>query len=58
MEGFSVNKQNHLDRIPLAKLNEQQLQHLQQMEQELNQEGKGVYLIAFSKEADLSSIDQ
>ncbi|WP_176560309.1 hypothetical protein [Brevibacillus dissolubilis] len=53
-----MDKKNHLDRIPLAELNDQQLQHLQQLEQQLNQEGSEVYLIAFSKEAVLPGIDQ
>jgi penicillin-binding protein-related factor A (putative recombinase) len=44
-------KQNRLDELPIARLSEAQLQHLKQAEQQINQQGNGVYLIAFEKQA-------
>ncbi len=44
-------KQNHLDELPIASLTDEQLQHLKQAEEQLNQEGRSVYLIAFEKQA-------
>jgi penicillin-binding protein-related factor A (putative recombinase) len=44
-------KQNHLDELPIAKLTDEQLRHLKATEEQLNREGRGVYLIAFEKQA-------
>ncbi|MGQ7278818.1 hypothetical protein ACT91Q_12675 [Brevibacillus thermoruber] len=44
-------KQNRLDELPIARLTEAQLQQLKQAEQQINQQGSGVYLIAFEKQA-------
>jgi hypothetical protein len=44
-------KQNHLDELPLAKLTDEQLQQLKATEEQLNREGRGVYLIAFEKQS-------
>ncbi|CAM5784920.1 MULTISPECIES: hypothetical protein [Brevibacillus] len=44
-------KQNKLDELPIAKLSEQQLQHLRAAEEEITKEGTDVYLIAFEKQA-------
>jgi hypothetical protein len=44
-------KQNRLDELPIARLTEAQLQQLKQAEQQINEQGSGVYLIAFEKQA-------
>ena len=44
-------KQNRLDELPIARLTEAQLQQLKLAEQQINQQGSGVYLIAFEKQA-------
>jgi len=46
-----MEKQNHLDELPIAELNEEQLQQLKEAEAQLNQGGDDVYLIAFQKNA-------
>ena len=44
-----MEKYNHLDELPIAALNEEQLKQLKQTELELNTGGNEVYLIAFQK---------
>ncbi len=45
-----MEKRNHLDELPIANLNDKQLEVLRNVEQRLNQEGNPVYLIAFEKQ--------
>jgi hypothetical protein len=45
-----MEKKNRLDELPIASLNEEQLRRLKQAEEQLNQEGNGIYLIALQKE--------
>lgn len=44
-----MDKHNHLDELPIANLNEEQLEQLKQAEAQLNQGGNDVYLIALQK---------
>jgi hypothetical protein len=44
-------KHNHLDELPFASLSDEQLQYLKQAEEQLNREGRDVYLIAYEKQA-------
>lgn len=48
--GESMGPYNQLDKIPLAELNDKQLEHLRQAEKLLEQVGNPVYLIAFRRE--------
>jgi hypothetical protein len=48
--GEIMGPYNQLDKIPLAELNDKQLEHLRQAEKLLEQEGNPVYLIAFRRE--------
>lgn len=43
--------QERLGELPIAQLTSEQLKHLQETEEKLNQEGQDVYLIAFEKQA-------
>ncbi|MFM1652156.1 hypothetical protein ACI7RC_08645 [Brevibacillus sp. B_LB10_24] len=45
-----MDKHNHLDQLPIAALTPEQLEKLRQAEEQLNQEGNTVYLIALAKE--------
>ncbi len=45
-----MSKLNHLDELPIAELDSQQLSDLKKAEEQLNQQGEQVYLIAFKKE--------
>lgn len=45
-----MDKYNHLDELPIANLDHQQLANLKKAEEELNQAGDSVYLIAFKKQ--------
>jgi hypothetical protein len=44
-----MEKKNHLDDLPIASLTDEQLRQLKQAEEQLNQSGEGVYLIALQK---------
>ncbi|MGD8192316.1 hypothetical protein ACQCN2_20285 [Brevibacillus ginsengisoli] len=45
-----MDKYNHLDQLPLAELDGQQLANLQKAEAELNLQGESVYLLALKKQ--------
>lgn len=46
-----MGKLNGLDELPLANLDKNQLDELKKAEEQLNQDGDPVYLIAFKRDA-------
>lgn len=46
----NMQKHNHLDQLPIADLDSQQLADLKKAEEAMNESGESVYLIALKKQ--------